>query len=161
MEDSTHWLTTITAAGVVGSLLFTGINTLFTAAYFHADAKHRHVSNLIALDERHRAFWSEVKQRPELQRILSKTVDLEARPLTLEEDVSMWQIIQQFESGWEVFSIMNRRKLECLARDAAAIFSLPLPRFVWEKEKQYHQPEFVRFVLRALDRYGRLTVTGA
>ena len=73
----------------------------------------------------------------------------------------MWQILQQFETGWRVEKILNRGELKFLARDAAEFFSLPLPRAVWNKEKRYRNPKFVRFVRRALDRSGRLTGAGA
>ena len=115
-----NWSSVIGAAGIIGSLLF-------TAASVRADAKNRAITNLLALDERHRALWGEVKQRPELKRILSEKVDIAAQPLTPEEDVSMWQIIQQFETGWQVERILNRGELKLLARDAGDFFRLPLP----------------------------------
>ena len=93
---------------------------------------------------------SEVKQRPELKRILSENVDLAAQPLTPDEDVSMWQIAQQFETGWRVEKIMNRGELNLLAKDTAEFFRLPLPRAVWEKTKHFRNPRFVRFVERAI-----------
>jgi hypothetical protein len=151
-----NWPSAIGAAGIIGGLVFTGTNLLFTAASFRADAKNRLITNLLALDERHRALWSEVKQRPELRRILSENVDLASQPLTPEEDVSMWQILQQFETGWRVEKILNRGELKSLARDAAEFFSLPLPRAVWDKEKSFRNPKFVRFVEQALDRNARL-----
>jgi len=46
----------------------------------------------------------------------------------------MWQIVQQFETGWRVERILNRGELKMLARDIAEVFSLPLPRAVWDKE---------------------------
>jgi hypothetical protein len=138
-----NWPNAIAAAGIIGGLLF-------TSASFRADAKNRLIKNLLALDERHRALWSEVKQRPELKRILSKNVDLLASPLTAEEDVSMWQIIQQFETGWRVEKILKRGELNLLARDVAEFFSLPIPRAVWERDKRCRSPRFVRFVEQAL-----------
>jgi hypothetical protein len=149
-----NWSNLVGAIGIIGSLLF-------TAASLRGEARSSMIGSLLALDERHRALWSEVKQRPELKRILSEKVDLDTHPLTPEEDVSMWQIVQQFETGWRIERILNRGELKSLARDAANFFSLPLPRAVWEKTKRFRNPKFVRFVTRALDRYGRLTVTGA
>ena len=140
-----NWSSVVGAVGIIGSLLY-------TAAYFREDGKNRLVANLLAIDERHRALWSEVKQRPELKRILSESVDLSAQPLTPEEDVSMWQIVQHFETGWRVEKIMKRGELKFLARDAANFFRLPLPRAVWEKTKVFRNPKFVRFVERAMTR---------
>jgi hypothetical protein len=70
---ASNWSNAIGAIGIIGSLLF-------TAASVRADAKNRLVSNLLALDERHRVLWSEVKQRSELRRILAADVDLLAQP---------------------------------------------------------------------------------
>lgn len=149
------WPDVVAAVGIIGGLLFTGVNMMFTAASFRADAKNRLISNLLSLDERHRMVWGEVKQRPELKRILAENVDMIAQPLTPEEDVSMWQIVQQFETGWRVERILNRGELKFLARDAANFFSLPLPGAVWEKIKKYRNPKFVKFVERALEGCGR------
>jgi hypothetical protein len=158
MADFSSWTQSnvVEAAGIIGGLLFTGVNLLFTALSLREDSKNRLISNLIALDERHRALWSDVKQRPELKRILSETVDLIAHPLTPEEDVSMWQIIQQFETGWRMEKILNRGELKNLSKDAASFFSLPLPHAVWEKVKQFRNTKFVLFVDRALEAAGRL-----
>jgi hypothetical protein len=139
----TNWSNVFGVTGIIGSLLF-------TSASFQADSKNRAITNLLALDERHRALWSEVKQRLELRRILAESVDLSAQPLTPEEDVSMWQIIQQFETGWRVEKILDRGELVILARDVGEFFSLPLPHAVWEKEKPFHNPKFVRFVEKAI-----------
>jgi hypothetical protein len=77
-------------------------------------------------------------------------VDLTAQPITAEEDVSMWQILQQFETGWRVEKILKRGELKFLARDAANFIRLPLPHAVWVKTKQFRNPKFVRFVERAM-----------
>jgi hypothetical protein len=138
-----NWSSAIGAAGIIGSLLF-------TAASLRAETKNRLIANLLALDERHRALWSEVKQRPELKRILAEKVDLIAQPLTSQEDVSMWQIVQQFETGWRIETILNRGELNALARDAATFFSLPIPHSVWNKTKAFRNPKFVRFIDKAL-----------
>jgi hypothetical protein len=138
-----NWSSAIGAAGIIGSLWF-------TAASFRADSKHREITNLLAIDDRHRALLGEVTQRPELKRILSEDVDLAAHPLTHEEDVCVWQIVQQFETGWRVEKIMKRGELKFLARDAANFFRLPLPGAVWEKTKKFRNPKFVRFVERAM-----------
>jgi len=146
-----NWSSAIGAAGIIGSLLF-------TAASLRAETKNRLIANLLALDERHRALWSEVKQRPELKRILAETVDLVAQPLTPEEDVSMWQIVQQFETGWRIEKILNRGELTSLARDVATFFSLPIPNAVWVKTKAFRNPEFVRFVERAMRQVRSFTI---
>ncbi len=143
-----NWSNSIGAAGIIGSLWVSTIT-------IREDCKWRQITNLLALDERHRLLLSEVKQRPELKRILSQNVDFLAEPLTPEEDLSMWQIVQQYETGWRVEKLLNRGELKMLSLDVAAFFSLPLPRAVWEKTKQYRNPKFVKFVMQALEGRGR------
>ena len=148
-----NWSSLIGAVGIIGSLWI-------STATIREDCKWRQVTNLLALDERHRTLLGEVRQRPELKRILSESVDLVAQPLTPEEDVSMWQIVQQFETGWRVERILNRGELKSLARDAAEFFSLPLPRAVWEKEKLFRNQRFVRFVERAMRESAKIAPRG-
>ena len=57
----TNWSNAIAAVGIICGLLFTGVNMMFTAASFRADTKNRLITNLLALDERHRALWGDVK----------------------------------------------------------------------------------------------------
>jgi len=129
--------------GILGSLWFTG-------AYFRDDSKNRLVSNLLAIQERHRVFWAEAQQRPDLKRIFSNEVDTTAAPLTAEEEVFLRRTVMHFETGWRLEKILNRGELKLLGRDVAEFFRLPLPRAVWEKAKEFRNPKFVRFVERAL-----------
>jgi hypothetical protein len=143
-----NWPNLIGAAGIIGSLWASTIT-------IREDCKWRQISNLIALDERQRAVLGEIRQRPELKRILSENADLLSQPLTPEEEVSMWQIVQQLETGWRVEKVLNRGELKFLARDVGSFLSLPLPRAVWERLKEFRNPNFVRFVTRAIERHGR------
>jgi hypothetical protein len=133
----------IGALGIIGGLWF-------TAANFREDSKNRLVTNLLAIDERHRVLWSEALQRQDLKRILSPTVDFEAEPLTPEEDVFLRRIILHFETGWRLEMILERGEMKLLAKDAGSFFKLPLPHVVWDKTKEFRNPRFVRFVERAL-----------
>ena len=138
-----NWPSVIGALGIIGSLWF-------TAANFREDSKNRLVSNLLAIDERHRALWSEAQQRQDLKRILSQGVDVLAEPLSPEEDVFLRRVILHFETGWRLERILDRGEMKLLARDAGGFFSLPLPHAVWEKTKEFRNPKFVKFVERAV-----------
>jgi hypothetical protein len=91
------------------------------------------VSNLLALEERHRALWSEAQRRKDLERVFSSNADVLAKPVSVEEDLFLKRSILHFETGWRLERILERRELKPLALDAAEFFSLPLPRTVWEK----------------------------
>jgi hypothetical protein len=104
----------------------------------------------LAIDERHRALWSETHQRKDLERVLLKEVDLAAQPMTVAEAEFIDSAILHFETGWRLEKIMKRGEMKLLARDAGEFFSLPLPHAVWEKTKQFRNQRFVRFVERAI-----------
>jgi hypothetical protein len=80
----------------------------FTAASFREDSKNRIVTNLLAVEERHRSLWSEAQQRPDLKRIFSDKADVLAHPMSTEEDVFLRRIVLHFETGWRVEKLMNR-----------------------------------------------------
>ena len=108
------------------------------------------MANLLALDERHQNLWGEAQGRPDLKRILSKEVHVLTEPVTIEENEFLQRVILYFETGWRLEKIMDRGELKILALDAGEFFSLPLPRAVWEKTKQFRNPRFVRFVEKAM-----------
>jgi hypothetical protein len=138
-----NWSSVVGALGIIGGLVF-------TAAYFREDSKNRHISNLLAIEERYRSLWSEAQQRKDLKRIFSQEVVVTAKTITAEEDVFVRRVILHFETGWRLERIMNRGEIELLSQDASELFSLPLPRAVWEKTKKFRNRQFVRFVDRAL-----------
>jgi hypothetical protein len=140
-----NWSSTIGAAGIIGSLCY-------TAASFRQDSKARQVSNLLALDERHRVLWNDAHQRPDLKRIFTGEIDLVSEPPSVAEEEFLRLATIHFETGWRLERLMDRRELEALALDAGEFFSLPLPRAVWEKTKKIRNQQFVRFVERALGR---------
>src|ERR1044072_173514 len=74
-----NWFTLLQSAGIIGSLLFTGVS-------LRMDAKVRRVGNLLRMTEGHRNIWSELYVRPELARVTNGSVDLAKEPVTnLEE----------------------------------------------------------------------------
>jgi hypothetical protein len=140
---NSNWSSVVGAVGIIGSLLF-------TAAYFRQDSRNRLVSNLLALEERHRALWSEAQKRQDLKRIFSRDADVLAQPVSTEEDLFLKRCILHFETGWRLVRIVDGSELKALALDAAEFFCLPLPCAVWEKSKKFRNLKFVRFVERAL-----------
>jgi hypothetical protein len=144
-----NWSSLVADIGIIGSLYF-------TAAYFRSDSRNRYASNLQAYADRHKALWSEVLQRKELNRLLLNEADIKAEPPTLVESKFAEIIMLHFETGWETARAGDRKRLKGLALDATQFFSRPLPRAVWKESKKYHDPGFVQFVERALEQSGRL-----
>jgi hypothetical protein len=138
-----NWSSFIGAVGIIGSLLF-------TAGYFRDDSKNRLVTNLLAIEQRHRSLWGEAQQRKDLKRIFSRETVVLEQSISTEEDFFIRRVILHFETGWRLERIMDRGELRLLSQDAGELLSLPLPRAVWEKTKKFRNREFVRFVERAL-----------
>ena len=138
-----NWSSVIGAVGIIGSLLF-------TAGYFRDDSRNRLVTNLLAIEQRHRSLWSEAQQRKDLKRIFSRETVVLEQSISTEEDFFIRRVILHFETGWRLERIMDRGELNLLSQDAGELLSLPLPRAVWEKTKKFRNQRFVRFVEQAL-----------
>jgi len=133
----------------------------FTAGYFVGDGKSRRVVNLSSRTERHRALWDEARRSSDLYRIFHEDANVLSQSVTVAEEEFLNAAFLHFEYGWELAEITNKSRLNLLRKDVQHFFSLPLPRAVWEKTKQYRNPKFVRFVDRALEAGGRLRPAGA
>jgi hypothetical protein len=138
-----EWFSLVQTAGVVGGLIFTGVT-------ISRDAKAKEAANLLAFAERHRLLWSELLERPELQRIFSETADLSESPITQAEEVFLNLAFVQYEAGWRMAKNVDRNDLKPLKADVRKFFTLPLQRVVWDKTKGSRNPKFVRFVEKAL-----------
>ena len=96
--------------------------------------------------QQHRELWSEVHRRAELHRILQRTVDLIAGPVTVAEQEYLNLVIVHFHTGWQLAREGTMLKLKTLGADARGFFNLPLPKFVWEQTKSTRDPQFVKFI---------------
>lgn len=137
-----NWFSIVQALGIIAGLVF-------TAASFRQVAKGKEVENLLSIAGQHRELWSEARERPELSRILQERAELE-KPITVEEEEFLNLAIVHFETGWRLAREGTVLTPQTLARDARGFFSLPLPRAVWEKTKQFRNRKFVRFVEQAM-----------
>jgi len=104
------------------------------------------------MEQRHRSLWGEAQQRKDLKRIFSRETVVVEQSISPAENLFIRRVILHFETGWRLERIMNQGDLEMLSQDACELFSLPLPRAVWEKTKDFRNRQFVRFVEKALPR---------
>lgn len=116
----------------------------------HREAKAKETENLLKLAEQHRALWESMAQRNELDRILRQDVDIISQPITAAEEESINLAMVLFRTTWSISTAGGIVTPKELAADVRHFFSLPLPRTIWEKTKEFRNPEFVRFVDRAL-----------
>lgn len=75
-----NWFVLLQSAGIIGSLLFTGIA-------IYSDTKSRRVSNLVALTRQHRDIWTDFSKRPELARVLDAKAKIGATPVSSDEEI--------------------------------------------------------------------------
>lgn len=93
-------------------------------------------------------------ERPELARVFQSDVDLIAAPIKNDEEIFLRQMIVHFAVAFELNRAGTPFDLRGFSKDAAEIFSLPLPRLAFERAKKAQDPEFNSFIEEALKRYG-------
>jgi hypothetical protein len=127
---SQNWFALLQSAGIIGSLLFTGIT-------LRDDVRSRRVGNLIAITGQHREIWGYLYSRPELTRVLDATTDLKRVPISEEEELFVTLLILHLNSSYQAMKSGMLVKPEGLHRDIRTFFSLPIPRLVWNKAKAW------------------------
>jgi len=136
---SGHWFDLFQTAGIVASILFTGIS-------FRTDIKARRLDSLFTITKHHREIWSEIYERPELSRILDPKADLIAQPVTDEERLFVNFLILHLNNSYQAIRDGLYRTPEGLSDDIKSFFALPIARIVWNKSRGLQNPDFVRFV---------------
>jgi len=139
----TNWFTLVQSVGIVGSLWF-------AVAAFRREVASRKVGDLLTLSQHHRDLWSEVHRRPELGRVLQREVDFVASPISLAEEEFLNVVIVHFQTSWLLAREGAMLTLDVLAADVRWFFSLPLPRAVWQRTREFRDPIFVEFVESAV-----------
>src|SRR5258708_4603579 len=89
-----NWFNILSALGIIGSLLFTGIS-------LRSETKTRRVGNLLILTQSHRELWSAIFSHPKLARVLDPHADVSAGSITIEERYYVNMIIQHLNSAFE------------------------------------------------------------
>ncbi len=146
-----NWFNLIQTVGIVGGLWMNAEASNREAKSRNRDAKAKEVDNILTLAEHHGNLWSQIEENPRLQRVLSRRVDASKNPVTLTEEVFINKAFVQYLTGWRIVEIGGITTLKELTLDVRWFFTLPLPRAVWEESKGFKNPDFVRFVDRAID----------
>jgi hypothetical protein len=127
------------------------LQTLGMFIGFWFTAKTLQLGNLLTMSEQRAALWQRAQEEPQLRRIWLHDIDVSEPPTLAEREFLITAIIL-FQNGWRVAKTFDQEELRTLALDLGDIFSLPLPRAVWEKTKKFRNQRFVRFVERAMDK---------
>ena len=135
-----HWHSLLESVGIIGGLLFTGITV-------HRDLEARRVTEQISLGTQHRKLWGQLHRRKGLSRMLEPGRNLEACPVSREEELFLSLAFVHFHTGWLICrDEASLTPLSVLAADAGHFFRLPVPQAVWARARNKHQREFVTFI---------------
>jgi hypothetical protein len=92
----------------------------------------------------------ELYRRPELARALDPAINLEDRPLSDTGELFIQLLILHLGSTYQAMKDGVFLQAEGVQKDIARFFSLPIPRVVWNRWKEFQEEDFVRFVEDAL-----------
>ena len=136
---SQNWFNLFSTVGIIGSLWFAAIA-------LRSETKTRRIANLLSITANHREIWKEFLNNPKLARVRDAAADTAKQPVTDAERVFVNLVIQHINSVYYAMSDQLVVKYEGLRRDIAQFFSLPIPKAVWEKTKQFQNDALVRFI---------------
>ena len=140
---SQNWFNLFSAIGIIASLWFTAFS-------LRSDTKTRQIANLLTITANHREVWGEFLSNDKLARVCDATADQARQPVTDAEEMFVNTVIVHINSVYYAMSGQLVVKYEGLRRDVAYFFSLPIPKSVWEKTKQFQNYDFVKFVEDAM-----------
>jgi len=113
---------------------------------FKVDGKARKVENLLSITASHREIWSEFYNHPGLERILSPSADIVAKPVTLDEEMFVHLVFLHTGAAYQAIKEKLFEKPHGLEADLGMFLTLPIPAAVWQMMKAFYQPDFVQFV---------------
>ena len=134
-----NWFNLFSAIGIIAGLWFTAFS-------LRSETKTRRVANLLTITANHREIWKEFLNNPKLARVRDAAADTAKQPVTDAERVFVTLVILHINSVYYAMSDQLVVKYEGLRRDIAQFFSLPIPKAVWEKTKQFQNDALVRFI---------------
>ena len=140
---SEHWLDLIQSGGIVASLLL-------AAHTVRKDERARRIGNSIAISEQYQQIWKEIYEHPELTRVLNEQDDLEAKPVSPQEEMLVNMLILHLGTVYRAMKEGMFVELEGLQKDIRRFFALPIPKAVWIKTKLLQNLDFAAFIESSL-----------
>jgi len=136
---SQNWFNLFSSIGIIGSL--------WVAVFsLRSGTKTQKVGNLLTITGSHREIWKEFLNNPKLERVCDALADTVKQPVNGAEEVFVNMVIHHVNSVYYAMSDQLVINYEELRRDISEFVSLPIPKTVWEKTKQFQNEDFVNFV---------------
>src|SRR5690348_9025766 len=117
-----------------------------TFATLRNDKKKEKVQNRIYFTERHAELLRRQTYDTKLWRIQRSDADLVKSPLTGYEETHVRNVLNNFSATYYAAKNGVFVQPSALPDDIRTYFALPIPREVWLKVKNFHDPDFVSFV---------------
>lgn len=136
---SSHWFELLQTASIA-------VGFYVTTHTIRADSNVRKIQNLFTLTAAHRGIWSRLYEHPELERVLDETVDLEATPPTVAEELFVHLLILHLRTSFKARQAGMEFDGDAVAADIREFLALPIPHAMWEKSKTFQDRDFVEFV---------------
>lgn len=138
-----EWFVVIQSIGIISSLIFAA-STLWMAM------RSQRVSNYLKLVEYHRDIWKMTLANPSLADLFessqSRVGIVEERYLSFDQRQFLSFLCLHLSCAYELQKVYSVVRVEGLKADIAEFFSSPLIRDFWEKNKRFHNSDFVSFV---------------
>ncbi len=124
---------------------------LFANAYnIYFARMERKLQTEATLVEGHRDIWSRVIGVPSLARVIDPKADVEALPITLEEELQVMFWILHARLSFKARTSGMKFSDDHVELDHAVHFAFPIPRAVWNRVKAFQDPAFVNFIDRCI-----------
>jgi hypothetical protein len=136
---SQNWFEFLSSIGIIGGLWFNAVS-------LHSETKTRRIANLLTLTGNQRELLKVFYQNQPLTRVLDPAADTASLPINRAEEMYVSAMIQHLSSAYRAMQSDLTIKPEGIHRDVREFFTLPIPKFVWEKIKKFQDADFVQFV---------------
>lgn len=136
---STHWFEAVQTLGILATLAC-------TVVVVRSDQKSRRVQTLLQITQSHREIWEKLLDNPELFRVTQREVDLAAKPITNQERLVVTLLVLHINSAYEATKNKTIARIEGMSRDIASLFSLPIPRAVWNDLRHFQNSKFTVYI---------------
>lgn len=129
-----------------------GIILSFSVAAFALwrSMRANRVSTYIDLVKSHRDIWSMPYKQDGLENVMSCNADDWTRPISDAELMFICYVINHISCSYELMKIDNLVNPEGLDVDIRTLFSLPIPRRVWDQTRHFRNKDFCKFVEKSL-----------
>jgi hypothetical protein len=134
-----NWFPFIQSAGIIGSLLFSGVSARNLR-------EEERTTNLLEIKRQHDDLWQAVFESPRLARLLDPQANLKTKPVTREEELFVILAVAHLSTAHRVLLKRMSEPSEALRQDIRWFFSLPIPKTVWEKTRSRYDAAFVELV---------------